>query len=530
MKTKKLYTLFALAVVFALPACSDFLDEMPDNRTELDTEDKIVSILVSAYPEAPYVFTCEFSSDNIDETSLALPDYLLEQEQLYRWQEVTESYNDSPTGVWGSCYGAIASANQALAAIEELGGPTTDKLKAAKGEALLCRAYAHFILVNIFCQAYNAQHAEQDLGIPYMEKAETTLDPKYPRGTVAEVYAKIKTDLEEGLPLINDEIYSVPKYHFNQKAAYGFASRFYLFYNMWDECIKAANKVLGSAPEAMMRDLAANGKFSIQSADLKTMLRTMDYIDYTHKCNLMMLAGYSEVGWYTYPYDNNNGFTFTNWIGNTETFRATTAPYGSGVTLNSPPYSSLSGSNDKLVAWRVPYLFEYTDPVNNIGRPHIVYPMITVEEVMLNRAEAYIMKKEYAPALEDMNRWVKGYVKAGASTMTEESIRKWGERTAYYKPEAPTVKKKFGDTGFTIEAGVQESMCQAVLFLRRVETVHLGLRFFDIKRYGITVDRRKLSSPTTLGSVTDQLVDRDPRCALQIPPEVVKAGMTPNPR
>ena len=61
-------------------------------------------------------------------------------------------------------------------------------------------------------------YKRQDLGIPYMEKAETILDPKYTRGTLADVYSKIDADLIEGLPLITDEFYSVPKYHFNQKA------------------------------------------------------------------------------------------------------------------------------------------------------------------------------------------------------------------------------------------------------------------------------------------------------------------------
>ena len=37
-------------------------------------------------------------------------------------------------------------------------------------------------------------------------------------------------DLEEGLPLIDDNIYLRVKYHFNKKAAYAFAARFYLYY------------------------------------------------------------------------------------------------------------------------------------------------------------------------------------------------------------------------------------------------------------------------------------------------------------
>ena len=177
MKTTKITMLFVLAVaVSALPACNDFLDEMPDNRTELDSSDKITNLLVSAYSEYTYPPTCEYASDNTDETALVSPDFMPEQEEYYRWQDVTSSTtNEAPQAVWSQYYMAIAVANQALAAIEELGGPNTTQLKAAKGEALVCRAYAHFCLTNMFCQAYNPQYASEDLGIPYMAVSYTHL-------------------------------------------------------------------------------------------------------------------------------------------------------------------------------------------------------------------------------------------------------------------------------------------------------------------------------------------------------------------
>jgi len=40
-------------------------------------------------------------------------------------------------------YHTLASANQALAAIEQMGNPQS--LSAQKGEALICRAYNHFV-------------------------------------------------------------------------------------------------------------------------------------------------------------------------------------------------------------------------------------------------------------------------------------------------------------------------------------------------------------------------------------------------
>ncbi len=68
-------------------------------------------------------------------------------------------------------------------------------------------------------------------------------------------------------------------------------------------------------------------------------------------------------------------------------------------------------------------------------------------------------------------------------------------------------------------------MCYALLHLRRVETVHLGLRWFDVKRYGITIYRRKLASYNTLGKRYRRTArPRPARCAMQLPMDVVAAG------
>ena len=232
MKKSIFYTFGLALAAIAFASCDDFLDKMPDSRAELDTEEKVVKMLVSAYPDNTYNMCAEFSSDNVDDYG-SIKSYNQLQEELYNWQEVSSvETNENPNAVWGDAYTAIAAANQALAAIEELGGAKTAKLQAAKGEALICRAYAHWVLVNMFCMHYNTNHPD-DLGVPYMEHAETELNPKYSRGTVAGVYEKMIEDIETGIPLIDDAIYSAPKYHFNYKAACCFASRVFLFHEDW---------------------------------------------------------------------------------------------------------------------------------------------------------------------------------------------------------------------------------------------------------------------------------------------------------
>ena len=70
-----------------------------------------------------------------------------------------------------------------------------------------------------------------------------------------------------------------------------------------------------------------------------------------------------------------------------------------------------------------------------------------------------------------------------------------------------------------------------LLLHRRYYTLHYGLRWFDVKRFGIEIYRRTLTS-NDLGikSVDDTLEVRDNRRAVQLPADVLAADMTPNPR
>ena len=238
-----------------LAACNDFLDELPDNRTELDTPDKINRLLVSAYPSRSFTRMCEIASDNCDDMGANNPNTSLLLEHNSYWMDMNEAENDSNKNTWQAYYSAIAAANTALEAIEKQGTPK--ELLPAKAEALLCRAYSHFCLTMLYCLPYHPEKSGEYLGVPYMEAPETTLNPVYHRDNLKEVYEKIDRDIEEALPLVSDANYAVPKYHFNRSAAYAFATRFNLYYLKWEKVVEYASEVLGSAPSTVMRDWAA---------------------------------------------------------------------------------------------------------------------------------------------------------------------------------------------------------------------------------------------------------------------------------
>ena len=243
MKTKHTIVISALTLVSLLMTGCHFLDKNPDMRATIDTKRKVQLLLVSAYTPANFGPLCEFSSDQVVDNNA--PDKAGHVQhrnpldkmynEIFAWEAIkTDGGQDSPEYIWEGCYTAIATCNQALKSIEELEAKGIN-MNPEKGEALVSRAYHHFILANVFCQAWrDDNYNKQALGIPYTTEPETTVKPQYERGTLYDTYAAIERDLEAGLPLIEDSYYSVPAYHFNTKAAHAFAARFYLYTRKWN--------------------------------------------------------------------------------------------------------------------------------------------------------------------------------------------------------------------------------------------------------------------------------------------------------
>jgi hypothetical protein len=505
--------LFSLFVV----SCDEFLDETPDNRTEVDTAEKVRKILVSAYPSTTYGLVAELSSDNVDDIGAENPYSDRFSEQIVFWEDITETDNDSPTSIWEGCYSAIANANQALAGIEALGD---DSLSAEKGEALIARAYAHFVLVNMFSKHYNTQTSNVDLGIPYLETAETTLNPQYDRGTVAYVYEKINEDIEAALPLIRDDIYDVPKYHFNVKASYAFAARFNLYYENWAKAKEYATVVLTANPTSVLRNWEA------QSLVVRSQLPASTAF-YEDTSNLLTQAYTSISGVHFGAYYTGSRFNHTSELSARESL-GVALPWASNAGLYPyyRPFVYNAANLNKTLFMKMPYLFEYTDPVAGIGYSKTIKSPFTSDETLIVRAEANVMLKDYSAALEDLNTFTRNYNQLSPDTDIAE-VNTFYNGVAYSTEDNATQKKVLSPK-FTIEAGTQENMLHYTLQLRRILTMHDGLRWFDNKRYGMVIPRYQYTETAPI--VVDVLTADDPRKAVQLPQDVISAGLTPNPR
>lgn len=524
---RNIYRFLALGfTVLSLSACGDsFLDEMPDNRTQVDTEDKVKALLVSAYPDHDFNMITELSSDNVDDTRTTYTDRY--PESLYFWRDVTESDNESPEQFWQESYMCIAVANQALESLDEIAeekGEWTMTMLNLRSEALLCRAYNHFMLLNVFAQHYNSATADKEPGITIMTKPETTLQPKYDRSSVKKCYEFIKKDLEEALPYVSDAHLKVPKYHFNPSAAYAFATRFYLYYEMPEKAIECANHVLGANPKTMLRDYSVMGAMTQTSAAV-----SQHYVDPNLNCNLLITTGYSKMGRVFLNYSTWKRFTHSYYLSMTETAEATQA-WGKATYYS--PIKSYTGNNYYKIFWRMPDLVEYTDPVAGTGYRHSAFVNFTTDEVLLNRAEAYILTKQYDDACTDINLWLNNIASTTTKgNVTRESVTEFFNSIAYGTAMESTPKKHL-HPAFQIEAegSEQESMLQCVLNARRIEQLHTGMRWFDVKRYGIEIWRREVDGGGDPIREVDVLKVNDPRRAIQIPYKVISAGYDANPR
>lgn len=521
-KTYNKYIAFTLlAASLGLSSCDKFLDELPDNRMELETAQDITDLLVSAYPTRHPAFLLERYSDNNDKFDVTgWNDGEQFEKEAYNWEDITDiSTSESPQEIWEAMYLRVASANEALKAIEKQGNPSS--LNAQRGEALLCRAYSEFLLANVFCNAYSATTADKELGVPYPTEPEEHVGTKYERGTLKQLYEQINSDIETALPLVQDDQYSQPKFHFTRAAAYAFAAKFNLYYGNYTKAIGYADNVLGANAANGLRDwssfyaLTANGQVAPNG-----------YISSSEDANLLILSIYSQWGVYYGPYRRGNEFAHSQLISTTETLQSQ-GPWGSSSSFGYTVWHNSSLS--KYFINKIPYSFEYTDLQAGIGYAHSEIPAFTTDGTLLVRAEAKALNGDYAGAVSDLNLELKA-MSAGSKSVTLDGINTFYDGTADYTPMAPTPKKALHPVFTTISDKTQQNVINAVLQLRRILTFGEGERLQDVKRYGIVIYRRTLNRSCQVLQVTDSLTQDDPRRAIQLPQDVISAGLQANPR
>ena len=554
MKLK--YGILALGLgLVSLSSCNDFLETVPDTRVELVTVKQCRELLVDAY--SVYNYGCiEMMTDNVEDNNAPSPTgvrynlrpYDLTDEELYCFQDVKMGMDeDTPSGIWQGCYGAIACANAVLEAADkieakgELNQTEYENLQACRGEAYLVRAFHHFTLCNVFCMPYRGKELSQkELGIPYITSPETTVNPQYDRGTLEDNYINIEKDLQAGLALVTDNFYEQPKYHFNTKAALAFAARFYLYKRDYEKVVQYADSVFGNNdPLTMMQDgWAKKGQF-YGGMDASRYWSSIE-----RNCVLLNFSTYSTISrrWGSRFSCNRMakrctiqgpGPTWKNcrWTRShvKDEFNKSFAMH---PCFNSYCYYRGDSEYGEFFIGTSGEQFEYTDKLAGIGYPHMIRTEFTCDQLILERAEAKAFLGDIEGCIADLKVWDDAHQQGQTSGSLQQLTGRLIED--FYANDAAA-------EGFGIVKDIHiDEVCpsdkyhltpeiapyiQCCQHYRRIETVHTGARFFDIKRLGLEIVH-------TYGKDGDKLVLRslDPRYAIQIPTEVLSAGLQMNPR
>ena len=480
---------YTVAGLVMFSSCNKYLEKEPDNRASLNTPEKVSQLLGTAYPAGNYIPFIETSTDNVGDIGFGDAggaDLNIANEDAFFFRDTRSISEDSPEFYWFACYKAIAACNEALETINEQ--PNPNDYQAQRAEALVARAYSHFMLVNIFAKFYDPATAASDPGIPYVTVPEKNFIKQYDRGTVASVYEMIEKDLLAGLPYINDNAYTVPKYHFNRAAANAFAARFYLYKKDYDKVITYASQAVPN--NNFLPNLRPwNTEYiSIGLNDIAPR-----YAKATENANLLL----AETNSYWFRTNVGARYAMTPDIRN-QILRT--------VPVTGGQWAMPTGSyvDNHFV---VPKISEYFVKVSvnaEIGNGYVMVPLFTVEEVLFNLAEAYAYKGQFNSAISLLNTYLStrilGYT-AASHTLTEDKIR------SYYST-----------------SDVQLGLIATILAYKRTEFIHEGLRWFDILRYKAPVTHQ------TVTGETHTLAPNDPRRVFQIPPTAKQSGVDQNPR
>lgn len=494
MRKNKTYILLALvSMMLVVPSCNNFLEEVPDNRVALDNLDKASQLLTNAYSISSYAFT-DWMTDDVAYTIGV--NIRQNHAEAYEWMDFTAGpgEQDTPIFFWFETYNAIAHANEVLAILESLPADTEEDQahrRAVESEALLTRAYGHFMLVNLFGEHYSSS-ADSDLGVPYLTTPETTFIQQYSRNTVEEVYDMVEKDMLSGIELGDDSFFANSgKYHFNQNAALAFASRFYLYKGEFDKCIDYSSDMLGGNAGNFVRDLTST---EFQNASSSIQGYPQLYSSADQPSNLMLMRKISLVQ----RTDFAHGPTST-------TYEVVFGPNPYPGTTDERENPAFVKGDNGLFPVRYESLFERSSLSSNVGFPYHIALAFRGEEVLLNRAEAYARENRISDAIADLQVLANNRYSGSAPTLTISILR------AFY-----------GVTNNNIDHLVVQDY---ILRERRKEFIMQGLRWFDIKRYEIQVTH------VLVDGSRERLKDDDKRKVLQIPTSAIEVGgLKPNKR
>lgn len=547
-KMKILNYLLILITLFFTGGCNDFLDTVPDNRTEIDSMDKIWRLLTNAYPKRTYTAMIEARCDGM--TFFGSTFQGNQQDEMFDfmrggfyWMPHTPSdCDDSHERFWEASYEAIGYCNFALEAIEKYEDQLDPaQVKLARAEARISRAYNHFMLLSLFADMFDGKNAETNPGIPYVTETEEETFKQYDRETVAVTLEKIKKDLFDEIDNIGTSaVYEQPRFRFTRDAACAFAVRYCLFTEDYAGAVNYANRIFPSA--AIFT--APNGTNFNNTP--KIYVATND-IAYQYAGNTLFdMVEFARTGVDLYQpgimYSNPKNTSYLLMIEvETLAMRTFLGTLLTSYAYDLPTLSAIVSTNVTGGGWAVTPLQFTGDPtgfiikyyedmllVNEAAGIGYVYNKVNLfrlEEVLLARAEAHAMLGNFQKAIDDLNLYtqkkISGYNYTSHRLDPDKIDRYYGSRLV-----EQFVSNDFNKGKFTsgLSGTIQKELILTIMDFRRAEFLFEGMGYLDVLRWNIPVSHTRATD-----NVTRTLYPDDDNRILQLPPSTRLSGLQPNP-
>lgn len=273
------YTRFisGLTIFFLLQSCTDFLEQEPGSQTsiteQLATKKGVVSALNGVYEaleenvRGGYTVYADVQGGNIkfspiisgsNKGLIVVPVGI---DNIYSFQDQADDSNFST--FYNDSYDIINQTNLILEYVDALSDASDAEKKQIKAEAYAIRAYTHYLLTMVYCQAIDKGASVPQLGIIY-NKITLKSGLGYPkRETLTDTYSFIIQDIKAALDNFSSGSLLIgPSYsYFNSTNSKALLARVYLSKNDWQNAFDTANDVILNSGVELMSSANYNAQW-----------------------------------------------------------------------------------------------------------------------------------------------------------------------------------------------------------------------------------------------------------------------------
>jgi SusD family. len=360
---------------------------------------------------------------------------------MSRWLNHINENSGDVRFVWRFYYKIIGNANMIIANIDDAEGPQAEKDE-IKGQALAYRAWAHFNLVQLFAERYQAGGGNSQLGVPIVLEPITEGGA---RNTVEEVYTQINADIDAAIALLDEGRNA--KSHININVARGIKARIALTQGNY-------------AVAAQQASQAREGYELMSESQL--------YEGFNNVDNPEWIWGSRQI-------DDQQTF-FASYFAYVSLNFSSTNIRGNPKAINSKLYAEISDTDYRKGLW---------DP--NASDPALRDPFI--DEVTLSSfAKRDYMNRKFIAQANASSVGDVPYMRASEMFLIEaEALARAGNDS-----QAAQVLFNFAsqrDPEYTLTTNTGAALIEEIMIQRRIELWGEGFRFYDLKRLNLPLDR-----------------------------------------